>query len=542
MPNVERVRRPRTLPLTLILGLTMSVSVIALTPAISADAVVAAPTSPAATSLMPCVDDAVWSYTWTEANSSGTVTASGYPGKPLCSPLYIRAVSWNYDLPLTGGNPSWPQTLSAQNDYTIVTTGTFHFSSPGVSCGQDDVYATFSDTGFDALAVGPILTAPGAPSEPPFLHQAIASVNGTGTGGSTWHTDPSAGCTTTVNVLKQAVTTGTATALTSASPGTAFDYTIDVSNSGRIPAAGLTVSDTLPATLASTAAAAGPGWTCTTVGQLVTCALSAPLAGSTSAGTIRVPVQLVATATDPNVANTATLCGSNTGACLTSQAVVAITPAVVPPVDPPDLPPLALADLALEKTASTASVLPGGSYTYSITASNPTTGSARNVIVTDTLDPRLRLTTTPSGSGWVCVVTSPGSASGYGATFECELPYGLAAGYPKTFTVPVSVDPTAVATIGSYIDNTAEACGTGVDCVDSNARVALLSDQLETLPLPEDPADPTFGDLPTLALQETALAHAGVEPAATTLISIGALVLGLGLTVIAAARRRSSRS
>ena len=539
------------LPVAITAGLALCVGLVALTPAFSADAVPATPMSrtdansteagPTETSAVTCISNPIWSYTWNSAASNGTVTASGgYPGQPICTPLYIRAVSWTYDLPLTGGNPSWPQTFSGKSDYTVSTLGTFPIASPGVSCGQDDVYATFSTSGFYSLSVGPVLTGPGAPSEPPFLHQAIASVNGTGTGGSTWHTDPSSECSTTVSILKQAVTTGTTTALPSTTPGASFDYTIDVSNSGPIPAAGLVVSDTLPSTLTSTGAAVGPGWSCTTVVQDVNCTLSAPLAGNAAAGTIRVPVQLAATTTDPNVANTATLCGTNIGSCVSSQAVVVITP--LPPVDPPDLPPLALSDLTIEKTASVTSVFPGGSYSYSIRATNPTAGTTHNVVVTDTLDPRLRLTATPSGSGWDCTVTNPGSASGYGAAFECELPYGLAAGSPKTFTVPVSVDPTTSPSAGASIDNTAEGCGTSVDCVDSTARVAVLSVQLETLPLPEDPTDPPLGQLPTLALTDGVLAHAGVDPAGTTLISIGALVLGLGLSVIAAGRRREKNT
>ena len=503
---------------------------------------------------MECVTAPVWSYTWNAAASTGTVTATGgAPGQPVCTPLSIRAVSWMYDSPLKG---SWPQTLSAQNDYTIGSIGTFAFASPGVSCGQDDVYATFSTSGFDALKVGPVLTGPGAPHEPPFLHQAIAGVKGTGTGGSTWHTDPTTGCTTTVDIVKKAVTTSGDAPVTETSPGGDFDYTIDVHNSGRLAAAGITVSDTVPASLAITGPVVAPGWSCTTVAQAINCTLPGQLAGGASAGTIRVPVQLAETATDPNVANTATLCGTNIGPCVGSQAVVIITPVppieppvppveppVVPPVNPPVQPPAALSDLEVQKTASLTKVQLGGAFTYSITASNPGSDTTQDVIVADTLDSRLRLTTVPSGPGWDCTVITPG----YGASFECELPYGLAAGSSKTISVPVEVNSVADATTKSFIDNTAEACGTDVDCVSSTVRVTLVSDQLPTLALPEGPTAPTGlspanGDLPTLALSDAALAHTGVDAAGTTMISIGALVLGLGLTVIAAGRRRQRQS
>ena len=555
MPNVARVRT-RTLPLALTLGLALCVGALTLAPAISADAVPATPKTVTTASTLDCVTTPVWSYTWNAAASSGTVTATGgAPGQPVCTPLSIRAVSWMYDSPLNGGNPSWPQSFSAKSDYTIGSIGTFAFASPGVSCGQDDIYATFSPDGFAALALSPVLTGPGAPSEPPFLHQAIAGVGGTGTGGSTWHTDPSAGCTTTVGVLKQAVTTAGTTPVTETAPGGSFDYTIDVSNSGHLAAAGITVSDTVPASLEITGPVVAPNWSCTTVTQAVNCTFPGQLAGGASASTIRIPVKLAETAAEPNVANTATLCGTNIGACQSSQAVVVIAPVppvvppveppVVPPVQPPVVPPLALSDLEVQKTASLTTVQIGGAFTYSVTASNPGAGTTQDVVVTDTLDPRMRLTSTPSGSGWACTVITPG----YGASFECVLPYGLAAGSPKTFSLGVQVDPAADAVTKPYIDNTAEACGTSVDCVSSTARVALSSDQLPTLPLPPTDLGPTDvspanGDLPTLALHDAdaALAHAGVDPSATTMISIGALVLGLGLTVIAAGRRRQRQS
>lgn len=96
--------------------------------------------------------------------------------------------------------------------------------------------------------------------------------------------------------------------------GGEYSYTINVSNAGPEAAAGVRVSDTLPAAL-TFVSATGAGYTCTRAGQVVSCILGANLAAGASAAltiTVRAPttgqtinnqVSVGATTSDPNAAN-----------------------------------------------------------------------------------------------------------------------------------------------------------------------------------------------------------------------------------------------
>jgi len=122
-----------------------------------------------------CIANDTVTFTYTYAKDHGTVTASkaGTATGTLCTPLAIRATTWTYDLPASG-KPSYPQTLSGFNDFTLSTLGTVTYTAPTVDvCRQYDIYASFA--GFDALKLPAKLVAPNNPYEPKFLH---ATLNG----------------------------------------------------------------------------------------------------------------------------------------------------------------------------------------------------------------------------------------------------------------------------------------------------------------------------------------------------------------------------
>ena len=139
-------------------------------------------------------------------------------------------------------------------------------------------------------------------------------------------------------------------------------------------------------------------------------------------------------------------------------------------------------------------------------------GDALDVVVSDTLDPRLRLTKVPSGTDFTCVVTDNGT-NGFGATFECDLLVPLENGTPKSVLVNVLVDAAADPDVSKTIPNTAVGCASNVGCLQSSVSVTLSTFQLDTLPF------------------------TGVEAVGVGAIALGALGLGLGLVLLGLTRR-----
>jgi hypothetical protein len=151
------------------------------------------PTTPIPPVTPKCIANPSYSYSYDSTNSSGIITVSGgKTGDTLCTPLYVRAATWDYDLPTNGDTPSWPQTLKGYQDVTVNAIGSFPYASPSVAtCQQQDVYATFSKDGFAALALPTHLFGPQNPKEPEFLHGTLPGVGPV----PTYRADPSAGCT-----------------------------------------------------------------------------------------------------------------------------------------------------------------------------------------------------------------------------------------------------------------------------------------------------------------------------------------------------------
>src|SRR6202034_2496371 len=119
-------------------------------------------------------------------------------------------------------------------------------------------------------------------------------------------------------VVDLAVTATTPTSFTVGQPGT---YTLGVSNIGSAATTGpITVVDTLPAGLSYTSVA-GAGWSCSAVGQVVTCTSAGPIAAGASAP-LTVTVGVAAGAV-PSVTDTVRV--STTGDVNLANNVAAVT-------------------------------------------------------------------------------------------------------------------------------------------------------------------------------------------------------------------------
>ena len=217
-------------------------------------------------------------------------------------------------------------------------------------------------------------------------------------------------------------------------------YTITATNSGTGPTVGtVTVVDTVPAGLTPTAAAGG-GWVCTIVAQVVTCTTSTVEAAGAPFPAITLTVTVAANA-PASVINTATVSGGGEAnlANDTANDTTTINPVVA-----------GVPDLTITKTHVGAFTQGQVGATYTVTATNSGTGpTVGTVTVVDTVPAGLT-PTGAAGTGWTCnivaqvVTCTSTTVEAAGASFP-----------PITLTVTVS--PIAPA----LVTNTATVSGGG---------------------------------------------------------------------------------
>jgi len=105
------------------------------------------------------------------------------------------------------------------------------------------------------------------------------------------------------------------------------------------------------------------------------------------------------------------------------------------------------ADLSITKTDGVTAVLPGGSVTYTIVASNAGLSNATGATVTDTFPASLAAT-------WTCVGTLGGTCTAAGAGNISDT-VNLPAGGSVTYTVSATVSPSATGTLSNTATVTA---------------------------------------------------------------------------------------
>src|SRR5262245_49185588 len=224
--------------------------------------------------------------------------------------------------------------------------------------------------------------------------------------------------------------------VTTATPGGSVTYTVTASNAGPSNVTGATVADTFPASLTATWTCVGAGGgTCTAAGagninQLV----NLPAGGS---------VTFTASATI-SAAATGTL--SNTATVTAPGGVSDPVPGNNSATDTDTLTPQA--NLAITKTDGVTTATPGGSVTYTITASNAGPSNAPAATVADTFPAGLTCNWTCIGAGGgLC-----GLASGAG---DINDPANLPAGGSVTYTASCTIASGATGSISNTATVTA---------------------------------------------------------------------------------------
>ncbi|GAA1577198.1 hypothetical protein GCM10009804_37250 [Kribbella hippodromi] len=208
-------------------------------------------------------------------------------------------------------------------------------------------------------------------------------------------------------------------------PGSAFDYTIVVTNAGPSTARAVVVTDTVPVGLTVTSASKG----CVVDGRTVRCELGDLPIGQV---VVQLNVRLHSGYDGASLTNNATATSStpdpNTGNN---------TDTVVSPVT-------ALADLAITKTMSPAAPVSGQSVKYLLTVKNNGPSDARLVEVIDELPRGLIKVTSTASAGVKCILLPPVAAgapdSPEAGSVQCSTPL-LAEGASITVTITATVVP-----------------------------------------------------------------------------------------------------
>ncbi|HQR35494.1 MAG TPA: ExeM/NucH family extracellular endonuclease [Blastocatellia bacterium] len=230
--------------------------------------------------------------------------------------------------------------------------------------------------------------------------------------------------------------------VTTAVPGGSVTYTITASNAGPSNVTGATVVDTFPAILTATWTCVGAGGgTCTAAGSgNINDTVNLPSGGSVTY-TVSATISASATGT---LSNTATV----------SSSVSDPTPGNNSATDTDTLTPQA--NLGITKTDGVTTATPGGSVTYTITASNAGPSNVTGATVADTFPAILTAT-------WTCVGAGGGTCTAAGSG-NINDTVNLPSGGSVTYTVSAAISASATGTLS----NTATVSSSVTDPVPGN--------------------------------------------------------------------------
>ena len=340
--------------------------------------------------------------------------ASAVPGMPITYTITVGSV------------PSPSQTLG------IVTASLTNLVNPSWTCSG----SCTSSSGLGDIAA--LVTGPAV-----FTVNGTVNPNLTGTLSMTASvfpqigTDPNGGnnsATDTDTLTPQVDLSATITdGVTSLVPGTPVTYTINVNNSGPSTASGATIIDSLPAILQS------PTWACSATSGS-SCTTLTGVGSINDAGSIILPGGTLTYMVNATVSSAALGSLSNTVTVTAPVGETDTNPGNNSATDTDTLTPQS--NLAITVTDGVTTAVPGGSVTYTITASNTGPNSAIGAVVSDTFPAALTAT-------WACVGAGGGTcglASGSGNISDTVT---LPVGGSVTYTVSASINASATGTLSN---------------------------------------------------------------------------------------------
>ena len=197
---------------------------------------------------------------------------------------------------------------------------------------------------------------------------------------------------TVKNVAKADLAIAKAASQNPIAAGTAFSYTLAVSNLGTDAASSVLVEDVLPAGLGYVGAS-GSGWICSFDAGTRKLACTRPTLALTGGTPSAITVNVTAPASPGALLNTATVTAATPDANPANNSA-SVTVNVASGVD-----------LALTKTAPAGPLYAGAPVSYALAVSNNSALAATSVTVDDVLDAALAFVAA-GGNGWNCVYQS----------------------------------------------------------------------------------------------------------------------------------------
>jgi uncharacterized repeat protein (TIGR01451 family) len=404
------------------------------------------------TSITNTVTVTTGSFDTNPANDSDSVTTAVTPSNDVTvtktgPAAVVAGQNATYTIDVTNNGPSTAG-VSLSDTLPAGTTFAGLAFPPGWSCTTPIVNAAGTVT-CDAAVLNPGVTA----SFTLAVNVAASVAAGStivNTATITVPNDPNAGnnssTTTAATVSASADVDVTKTGPAAVSPDTDITYTVTVTNAGPSDAAGVSLSDTLPAntTFVSATQTDGPTFACTPppVGGTgtLTCTIATLDAGATATFSLVLHVD-PATPVGSTIANTATVSSTTpdpNGANGSATSNAAVAPGVT--------------DVRITKTANQPQLATGSNATYTITVTNDGPAIAIDAVVSDTL---------PAGTTFQSATPSQGTCSGT-TTVTCSLG-NLNAGAAATITLVVTLPSTP-----GPVENTATVTSANVDSNPAN--------------------------------------------------------------------------
>ncbi|HKV13187.1 MAG TPA: hypothetical protein VJ725_33920, partial [Thermoanaerobaculia bacterium] len=235
----------------------------------------------------------------------------------------------------------------------------------------------------------------------------------------------------------------------SVAPGNTITYTLTYGNTGSTGAAGVVITETVPANTTFNAGASTAGWSCTPNNNAgATCTLAI---GSVAAGVTGQTATFAVTVDNP-VANGVTQITNTASIADNGNNGTDPTPANNTSTD--TTPVSSAPDLSITKSDGGASVAPGGTVTYTLTYGNTGSTGAAGVVITETVPANTTFNAGLSTAGWSCTPNNNAGAT-------CTLAIGSVAagvtGQTATFAVtagnPLPGGVTQITNTTSIADN-----------------------------------------------------------------------------------------
>jgi uncharacterized repeat protein (TIGR01451 family) len=413
------------------------------------------PTLPATGSVTFTVNATVaGSATGSIANTASIAAPSGVtdPTSGNNSATDTDTVNLVADLSITKDDGKASVVPGTSNTYTIVVSNAGPSAVTGATVSDVlpaaltnvtyTAVASGGATGFTASGSGNINDTVNMPASSTITYTVVTTVSANATGslsntatvtapsGVTDNNPANNSATDTDTLTPQADLSITKTdGVTTAVPGNSTTYTIVVTNNGPSAVTGATVSDTMPAEIASdnyTAVASGgaAGFTASGSGNIAD-TVNMPV-GSTITYTVVTQIDSGATGT---LSNTATVTAPS--------GVTDTNPGNNSATDSDTLTPQV--DLQVTKTDGSSSYTPGGSATYTVTIINNGPSDAKNVTLTDNFPAGLTLSADAScvanGNANCGAVTGLVGETAFGTTGATV---GASIGDSLVFTAPVA--------------------------------------------------------------------------------------------------------